>query len=59
MFDVHYSIIVEIDQNGKVLRSLHDPDGAAIVGASQVTELSDGRLVIGSYLGPNAAIVTL
>ena len=59
MFNTNHGIVAEMDQNGKILRTLHDTSGKLIVGASQATELADGRLVIGSYFGPNAAIVTI
>lgn len=59
MMDVRHNIIVEIDPSGNVLRSFHDPDGAVVSGASQVTVLNDNRLVVGSYMDSHASIVSL
>ena len=59
MFHADHNILVEMDQSGEIIRTLHDPAGKLLIGASQVTELDDGRLIIGSYCWPNAAIVNL
>ena len=59
MFNTNHNIVVEIDEGGEIVRTLQDPKGSLVVGASQVTELNDGRLVVGSYFGPNAAIVKI
>ena len=59
MFRSDHNVVVEMDQSGEILRTLNDPAGELLIGASHVTELDDGRLIIGSYSGPNAAIVNV
>ena len=54
-----HNIIVEMNRDGDILRSVHDPNGEIIFGASQVTELDDGQLLLGSYLAPFAAIAKI
>lgn len=44
-----HSMLLEVDKYGVVLRSLHDQYGEAITALSQGTELSDGRVALGSY----------
>lgn len=44
-----HSILLEVDKYGVVLRSLHDQSGDSIKALSQATELSDGRVALGSY----------
>ena len=43
-----YGLILEVDTDGTILRSYHDPRGAVLAEASEVVELED-RLYIGSY----------
>ena len=43
-----YGLILEVDTDGAILRSYHDPHGAVITDASEVIEL-EGKLYIGSY----------
>lgn len=49
-----YGLVLELDANGQILRSLHDPTGQVFRSVSQVTELN-GWLYIGSsdtkYMG--------
>ena len=42
-------MLIEVDKYGVVLRSLHDPRGISIPALSHATELSDGRIALGSY----------
>ena len=43
-----YGLILEVDTDGTILRSYHDPQGAVLSEASEVIDLED-RLYIGSY----------
>ena len=43
-----YGLILEVDTDGTILRSYHDPKGAVVTEASEVIDLED-RLYIGSY----------
>ena len=43
-----YGLILEVDTDGTILRSYHDPQGAVLTEASEVIDLED-RLYIGSY----------
>ena len=49
--------MVELDPNGKIIRSLHDPTGQVINGVSEVLDFGP-RLYLGSYDAPFVAIVT-
>ncbi len=46
-----YGLIVELDKNGQILRSLHDPTGQVIPSVS-VVEDDAGTLYLGSYYSP-------
>jgi len=43
--------------DGKILQALHDPNGTLTTGLSQATELSDGRLALGTYYGKSLGIL--
>ena len=49
-------MLFELNDNGQVLRTLHDPTGNLTYALSQATDLSDGRLALGSYAAPFLAI---
>ncbi|CAF1416063.1 unnamed protein product, partial [Didymodactylos carnosus] len=53
-----YGLAIEIDNRGKILRSLHDSDGVKVPSTSQVTEYN-GYLYFGSYYLPNIAAFKL
>ena len=46
-----YGLVVELDSQGQIIRSLHDPHGSSIPSVSSVIEdpFSDGTLLLGSY----------
>lgn len=44
-----HGIAVELNEQGEVLRVLQDPEGKLTYALSQLTELSDGRMALGSY----------
>ncbi|XP_072032589.1 adipocyte plasma membrane-associated protein-like [Amphiura filiformis] len=46
-----YGLVVELDENGKIIRSLHDPTGQTITGVSEVLDLGS-HLYFGSYDAP-------
>lgn len=43
-----YGLILEVDTDGTILGSYHDPQGAVLTEASEVIDLED-KLYIGSY----------
>jgi len=43
-----HGMIIEFDEE-KILRSIQDKGGKLTQGASQITELKDGRFAVGSY----------
>nr|CAB3226772.1 adipocyte plasma membrane-associated protein-like [Phallusia mammillata] len=47
-----FCIVMEMDENGEILQTLQDPTSKLAIGISQVTELSDGRLALGTYIAP-------
>ena len=48
-----HNVVIEMSgENGRVLRCLHDRGGKLTSEVSQVTELTDGRLAVGSYSAP-------
>jgi sugar lactone lactonase YvrE len=46
-----YGLVLELDANGQVLRSLHDPDGKHLSVVTSVHE-EDGQLYLGTLLNP-------
>jgi len=46
-----YGLLLELDQSGKVIRSLHDPRGKTIPAVSEVEDVG-GVLYMGSYFSP-------
>jgi hypothetical protein len=50
-----YGLVVELDQNGTILRSIHDPSGQTFDAVSEVREASNGDLYIAAsnrnYIG--------
>ncbi|CAF1070278.1 unnamed protein product [Didymodactylos carnosus] len=51
MHSSRHGLVIEVDNNGQILRSLHDPEGINIPSTSQVTEYN-GYLYFGSYYLP-------
>jgi len=52
-----HNILYEMTADGKILQALHDPNGTLTTGLSQATELSDGRLALGTYYGKSLGIL--
>jgi sugar lactone lactonase YvrE len=54
---LRYGLVLAIDENGRVIRSLHDPSG----GVALVTSVMEhrGRLYLGSYMEPSLAVVPI
>lgn len=51
LLSIRYGMIVEVDESGTILRSLHDPTGQVITAISEVED-DHGTLYLGSYNGP-------
>ena len=49
-------MIFEVNDLGEIFSSRHDPTGNLTYALSQATELSDGRLALGTYAAPFLAI---
>jgi len=43
-------MVVEINEDGEILQTLHDPNAKLSAGLSQATTLKDGRLVLGTFI---------
>lgn len=48
IFKSTYGLVVEIDSNGKIIGSYHDPDGSVIADVSQVSD-DKNYLYLGSF----------
>ena len=46
-----YGLLLEVDMEGTILHSYHDPNGLVVSDASEVIELED-KMYIGSYKAP-------
>jgi len=55
--DARHSIIVEVSQEGNLVRAYHDSQGHVITGAAHCAQLSDGSLAIGSFFDSKLSIV--
>lgn len=53
-----HGMIVELDANGRIVRSLHDPHGVVATSATTVLDLGD-TLLVGSYYAPYIVVITL
>ena len=49
-------MLFEVNDQGEIFRTRHDPNGNLTYALSQATELSDGRMALGSYAAPYLAI---
>ena len=47
-----HGIVLELDKDGQVVRSLHDKGGHLVSSTSQILEKEGGELFIGSYHAP-------
>lgn len=43
-----YGLAIEINEDGKIIRSLHDPTGQVVPAVSEIED-KDGVLYLGSY----------
>ena len=53
-----YGLLIEIDNEGNILRSFHDPTGKVVPSVSEVEE-HDGILYMGSYYLPYISTLDL
>ena len=53
-----HALVLEVDQDGHILRSLHDKGGDVAYSVSHVLDLGD-KLLLGSYEVPQAVLVPL
>jgi len=56
LFYVRHSVVIEATPIGKILQSLHDPDKMLIDRLSHASDLSDGRVALGSFTGDYFAL---
>ena len=47
-----YGMVIEVDWEGNILRSFHDPTGAVVTEGSEVVERPEGKMWIGSFKAP-------
>nr|XP_002126499.1 adipocyte plasma membrane-associated protein [Ciona intestinalis] len=57
--DHKHCMLFEVDNAGEVIQTLHDPDGSLAHALSQGTELSDGRIALGTYSAQFLAIADI
>nr|XP_009857529.1 adipocyte plasma membrane-associated protein isoform X2 [Ciona intestinalis] len=55
--DMYHGMAIEINSVGEIIQTLHDQQGALTFGLTQTTEISDGRLALGSFTSHVLAIV--
>lgn len=53
-----HGMILELDANGQIVKSLHDPNGVVGTSSSSVLDLGD-TLLVGSYYAPHIAVCTM
>lgn len=53
-----HALIIEVDEDGRILRSFHDDGGKVLGSISHVLDLGD-RLLLGSYEAPYAAVLAI
>ena len=53
-----HTLVIEVDLDGRIVRSLHDKGGRVLRSVSHVLDLGD-RLLLGSYEAPHAAVLSL
>uniref|UniRef100_H2Y805 Adipocyte plasma membrane-associated protein n=1 Tax=Ciona savignyi TaxID=51511 RepID=H2Y805_CIOSA len=56
MVDSNHCMLFEVNSSGELIQTLHDPNGDLAYALSQGTELSDGRIALGSYKAQFLAI---
>ncbi|XP_078000978.1 adipocyte plasma membrane-associated protein-like [Glandiceps talaboti] len=54
-----YGMLVELDEDGVITQSLHDPTGEVVPSVSEVLEPTAGQLYLGSYHSPFIAKLDL
>ena len=54
-----YGMVLEVDWEGNIVRSLHDPTARVVREATEVLERPGGKLLIGSFQAPYLAEVEL
>ena len=48
-------MVLEVDWEGNIVRSFHDPTGTVVREASEVVERPEGKIWIGSFQAPYIA----
>nr|CAB3226775.1 adipocyte plasma membrane-associated protein [Phallusia mammillata] len=56
-FDFRHNIVVEINDQGKIIHSMYDPYGNLTYGLAHATQLHDGRIALASYIAHFIGIV--
>lgn len=59
VFKPRYGLVVELNGDGKIVRSLHDPNGTLYTSVSQVTETATGRLYVASAEAKTIGLLSL
>ncbi|XP_070578296.1 adipocyte plasma membrane-associated protein-like [Ptychodera flava] len=54
-----YGLVIELDEDGQIIQSLHDPTGEVVPSVSEVHESTTGQLYLGSYHSPFIARLDL
>ncbi len=52
LFIPAHGLALELDEEGHIIRSLHDQGGSVTFATSQVLELENGEMFVGSYFAP-------
>ncbi|XP_078488976.1 adipocyte plasma membrane-associated protein [Ciona intestinalis] len=55
--DMYHGMAIEVNSVGEIIQTLHDQHGSLTFSLTQATEISDGRLALGSFASPVLAIV--
>lgn len=50
-----YGMVLEVDWEGNIVRSFHDPAGSVVREATEVVERPGGKIWIGSFQAPYIA----
>ena len=56
--DALHTMLLLVDEEGRVIKSLHDPSGKVMGGISEALELNN-ELIVGSFMAPFVAKITL
>ena len=48
-------MVMEMNEDGEILQTLHDPEANLTQGLTQASTLKDGRLVLGTFISDRLA----